>query len=292
MDEPLMPKSLPPLTWFRAFDAAARHLSFTAAADELGFTQSAISQHVRALEQRLDATLFIRGKRALILTEAGRRLVPDVAAAMAQLARATEQFLPTQSAPKLTVATSASVAQWVLAPGLRHFHAVHPAAALQIVSTVWPDDFTATRADIDIRFGAQAVVGRNATLIEPSQLCVVVASGQGVTWETAMALPMIQPVGLSTGWQDIGRAIGRRDWPTPLIEVDTHGLAVDLAIQGAGVALTHSLIARRAIIDGRLKTLKIPETPAIEGYYLAQNATDLPVAQQAFVRWFFDWVAA
>jgi LysR family glycine cleavage system transcriptional activator len=103
---------------------------------------------------------------------------------------------------------------------------------------------------------------------------------------------MIQPVGLSTGWQDIGHAIGRRDWPTPLIEVDTHGLAVDLAIQGAGVALTHSLIARRAIIDGRLKTLKIPETPAIEGYYLAQNATDLPVAQQAFVRWFFDWVAA
>ncbi|WP_420011886.1 LysR family transcriptional regulator [Tateyamaria sp.] len=285
-----MPKSLPPLTWFRAFDAAARHLSFTAAADELGFTQSAISQHVRALEQRLGAPLFIRGKRALILTEAGRGLVPDVAAAMAQLAQATERFVPTQEVPKLTIATSASVSQWVLAPGLRHFHAAHPGVALQLVSTIWPDDFSATRADIDIRFGAQAVVGRNAQLLEPSELCAVVAEGQPIDWDRAVHLPMIQPVGLSTGWQDIGRAMGRRNWPAPLIEVDTHGLAVDLALQGAGVALTHSLIAQRALQDGRLVALDIPQTRAIEGYYLAQNATNLPIAQQAFVDWFRHWV--
>jgi len=287
-----MPKSLPPLTWFRAFDAAARHLSFTAAADELGFTQSAISQHVRALEQRLGAPLFIRGKRALILTEAGRGLVPDVAAAMAQLARATERFVPSKEVPKLTIATSASVSQWVLAPGLRHFQAAHPGIALQLVSTIWPDDFSATRADIDIRFGARAVVGRNATLIEPSQLCAVVAKGQPTAWEAAQHLPMIQPVGLSTGWRDIGRAMGRKDWAAPMVEVDTHGLAVDLALHGAGVVLTHSLIARRALQDGRLTALDIPETHAIEGYYLAQNATDLPLAQRAFVDWFWAWVGA
>lgn len=286
-----MPRSLPPLTWFRAFDAAARHLSFTAAADELGFTQSAISQHVRALEDRLGAPLFVRGKRALILTEAGRGLVPDVAAAMAQLTTATERFVPSKTVPKLTIATSASVAQWVLAPGLRHFHAAHPDIALQFVSTIWPDDFSATRADIDIRFGARAVVGRNATLIEPSQLCAVVAASQPVTWDSAIKLPMIQPIGLSTGWRDVGWAMGRNDWPTPLIEVDTHGLAVDLAVAGAGVALTHSLIANRAIADGRLIQLDIPETPAIEGYYLARNATDLPASQEVFVEWFSEWVA-
>lgn len=286
-----MSKSLPPLTWFRAFDAAARHLSFTAAANELGFTQSAISQHVRALEDRLGAPLFVRGKRALILTEAGRGLVPDVAAAMAQLATATERFVPSQTVPKLTIATSASVSQWVLAPGLRHFHAAHPDIALHLISTIWPDDFTATRADIDIRFGARAVVGRNATLIEPSRLCAVVAPAVASTWDTAIKRPMIQPVGLSTGWRDIGLALGHKDWPAPLIEVDTHGLAVDLAVAGAGVALTHSLIAQRAIADGRLHALDMPETPALEGYYLARNATDLPTAQQIFVDWFMDWVA-
>lgn len=286
-----MPKSLPPLTWFRAFDAAARHLSFTAAADELGFTQSAISQHVRALEERLGAPLFIRGKRALALTEAGRGLVPDVAAAMAQLATATERFVPSQRVPKLTIATSASVSQWVLAPGLRHFHTAHPDIALQLVSTIWPDDFSATRADIDIRFGAQAVVGRNATLIEPSHLCAVVAPERAQTWEAAMSLPMIQPVGLSTGWRDIGAAMGHKDWPMPMIEVDTHGLAVDLAVAGAGVALTHSLIAHHALSDGRLLNLDLPDTRAVEGYYLACNATDLPTSQQVFVDWFTAWVA-
>jgi DNA-binding transcriptional LysR family regulator len=234
--------------------------------------------------------LFIRGKRGLILTEAGRGLVPDVAAAMAQLASATERFVPSKQVPKLTVATSASVSQWVLAPGLRHFHAAHPGIALHIVSTIWPDDLSATQADIDIRFGARAVVGRNATLIEPSALCAVVASGQPTTWDAVIDLPMIQPVGLSTGWHDIGRAMERRHWPAPLIEVDTHGLAVDLAICGAGVALTHSLIARPALRDGRLTTLDIPETAAVEGYYLAQNATAMPAAQQAFVHWFHDWV--
>lgn len=286
-----MPKSLPPLTWFRAFDAAARHLSFTAAADELGFTQSAISQHVRALEDRLGSALFVRGKRSLILTEAGRGLVPDVAAAMAQLVTATERFVPSQTVPKLTIATSASVSQWVLAPGLRRFHAAHPDIALQLISTIWPDDFSATRADIDIRFGARAVVGRNATLIEPSKLLAVVAPGVGSNWDAASRLPMIQPVGLSTGWRDIGLALERKDWPTPMIEVDTHGLAVDLAVEGAGVALTHSLIAQRAIADGRLHVLDMPDTPATEGYYLARNATDLPTAQQIFVDWFTEWVA-
>lgn len=286
-----MPKKLPPLTWFRAFDAAARHLSFTAAADELGFTQSAISQHVRALEDRLGAPLFLRGKRGLNLTEAGRTLVPDVAAAMAQLATATEKFVPSQDAPKLTIATSASVSQWVLAPGLRHFHAAHPGIALQLVSTIWPDDFSATRADIDIRFGARAVVGRNATLIEPSRLCAVVAPDRARTWDDARALPMIQPVGLSTDWRAVGRMMGRKDWPAPHIDVDTHGLAVDLAVNGAGVALTHSLIAGPAIADGRLVALDMPDTPAAEGYYLALNPTDLPSVQKSFVDWFAAWVA-
>ena len=113
-----MKKPLPPITWFRAFDATARHLSFTLAAQELGFTQSAISQNVRALEDKLGTPLFIRGPRRLSLTEAGRLLVPDVAAAMAQLEDATARFLPVSDRERLSVAVSTSIAQWVIAPGL------------------------------------------------------------------------------------------------------------------------------------------------------------------------------
>lgn len=77
-----MSRSAPPVTWFRAFEAAARHLSFTAAADELGMTQSAVSQQVKAMETRFDTALFTRKPRGLALTDAGRKLVPQVAQAL------------------------------------------------------------------------------------------------------------------------------------------------------------------------------------------------------------------
>jgi LysR family transcriptional regulator, glycine cleavage system transcriptional activator len=287
----LMSRSLPPLTWFRAFDAAARHLSFTLAAEELGFTQSAISQHVRALEDRLGTQLFIRGNRALMLTDAGRLLLPDVAAAMATLTAATQRFLPEQHKPTLMIATSASIAHWVLAPNIAEFQRAYPDVALQIVTTVWPDDFVATNADIEIRFGPESVVGRNATLLEPSFLHAVLSPRLAaplkgkppVQW--LGTVPLIQPVGLSTGWSEIGR----RHRPALSLEasflVDTHGMAVDLALGHAGVALCHGLITREALRRGELIEVDLPRMDAKEGYYLAAKSTQLPEAQARFLSW-------
>ncbi|MEO0719011.1 MAG: LysR family transcriptional regulator, partial [Pseudomonadota bacterium] len=113
-----MPRGLPPLTWFRAFEAAARHLNFTSAADELGLTQSAISQHVRSLEMRLGVQLFRRNPRGLSLTDDGRRLAPQVGSAIAMLASAAASYDAGPSERLLTVATSVSIAQWILAPHL------------------------------------------------------------------------------------------------------------------------------------------------------------------------------
>ncbi|WP_299502968.1 LysR substrate-binding domain-containing protein [uncultured Roseobacter sp.] len=290
-----MAKSLPPLTWFRAFEAAARHLSFTLAADELGFTQSAISQHVRALEERLGSPLFIRRHRALQLTDAGRLLVPDVAAAMARLGQATERFLPVVSKPKLTIATSASIAQYLLAPKLSEFARLHPDIALQIVTTVWPDDFTAVNSDIEIRFGAQEVVGQNADLLGPAYLHAVAAPQLAryltadTLWEHLAHLPLIQPVGISATWSAISAT------PVPLeahFYVDTHGLAVDMALSGAGVALTHALVTREALADGRLIEVPLPHIPAREGYYLARNPSQHPKLQDSLASWIFAQASA
>ena len=87
-----MSKSLPPLTWFRAFEAASRHLNFTMAANEIGLTQSAVSQHVRSLETRLGVFLFVRKPRGLALTDEGRKLQPQVGAALELLGEATRDF--------------------------------------------------------------------------------------------------------------------------------------------------------------------------------------------------------
>ena len=87
-----MANSLPPLTWFRAFEVAARHLNFTSAAEELNVTQSAVSQHVRALEQRFGVQLFERKARGLALTKSGRQLLPYVSGAVEELSKATKMF--------------------------------------------------------------------------------------------------------------------------------------------------------------------------------------------------------
>ena len=107
-----MARALPPVAWFRAFESAARHLSFTAAAEELGLTQSAISQNVRSLEVRFSTILFERKPRGLALTDAGRRLLPDVTAAMGSLSNAAGIFEGASESGLLTVAASVSFAQF------------------------------------------------------------------------------------------------------------------------------------------------------------------------------------
>ena len=103
-----MTRSLPPLTWFRSFEATARTLSFTAAAEEVGLTQSAVSQQVKSLEQRLGVRLFIRKPRSLAMTDEGRKLLPQVAAALGTLAYATEAFDRQVDQNVLTIASSVS----------------------------------------------------------------------------------------------------------------------------------------------------------------------------------------
>ncbi|MGI9435393.1 MAG: LysR family transcriptional regulator, partial [Geminicoccaceae bacterium] len=157
-----MARALPPLTWFRSFEAAARHLSFTAAADELGLTQSAISQQVRSLEMRLGVELFQRQHRGLSLTDDGRKLQPRVGSALDSLAQATASYEIGSTRDLLTIATSISVAQWIIAPHLKDFLADHTGLRVRMLSTIWPDDFKALPADVEVRFGSKKQVGHGA----------------------------------------------------------------------------------------------------------------------------------
>jgi LysR family glycine cleavage system transcriptional activator len=200
---------------------------------------------------------------------------------MAQLEQATERFLPSTTRPKLTIATSVSIAQWIIAPRLSAFLAAHPDCALQIATTIWPDDFASTNADIEIRFGRREVVGQGATLLEPSYLHGVAAPT--LAEKPLMQQRLIQPVGVSTGWPDL---LQLADLPANVeaqVFVDTHGLAVDLAVSGAGVALAHSQITRAALDDGRLCAVPLPRIKAEEGYYLARKSELHPELQSAFV---------
>ncbi|MEM9714921.1 MAG: LysR family transcriptional regulator [Pseudomonadota bacterium] len=270
----------PPLTWLRAFEAVARWLSFTRAADELGLTQSAVSQHVRALEDHIGEALFVRAHRQLRLTEAGRLLLPDVTTGLSILSNATRRYGQVLDKPVLRIAASASVADHILAPNIRAFQALNPDLILEIRTTVWPDDFTATAADIEIRFGRAEMVSSGADLIEPSYLHLVAKPDVATAFVAGADVSLIQPVGLSTEWSDIAEN------HVPVLRVDTHGMAVNLAKAGAGVALTHGLISQPSLQSGDLVEIDRPRMPAKEAYYFAIAAAADQEICLGFQEWF------
>ena len=121
-----MPRPLPPLTWLSAFECTARHLSITRAAEELHVTPSAISQHLKALEERLGRRLFDRKARGVALTESGRQLLPLVAGSLWDLGEAMDRFSPDRGGEVLEIACTISFASVWLTPRLHLFQQMFP----------------------------------------------------------------------------------------------------------------------------------------------------------------------
>lgn len=271
----------PPLNWFRVFQSAARHLSFTAAARDLGLTQSAVSQQVRALESRLGVALFHRQPRGIALTDDGRRLLPEVTAALTKLDEAVSTFDFGPREELVTIATSVSFAHWRLAPVLKVFLAEHPEIKVRLLSTVWSDEFNSTYGDIEIRFGSVELVGKGATRLEPDSLIVVAAPDLQAASESLKAYPLIEAVGTSGGWAQWAEAARYGSGLQPSLFVDHHGIAVQMATESIGVALTSSLLARPSLASGKLVQLRPESIQSPDGYFIAlrngrsRAATDL-----------------
>ncbi|MEO0356754.1 MAG: LysR family transcriptional regulator [Pseudomonadota bacterium] len=273
-------RSLPPLTWFRSFEAAARTQSTTAAADEVGLTQSAVSQQIKSLETRLGTALFKRHARGLSLTDDGRRLLPQVEAALSDLQTAVAPFDLPKTDQTLAVAASISVIEWVLAPALPHFQKRWPGVAIRLAATIWPDEYAGRRADVEIRFGSHRQVGQGATPLTGSDLVAVKHPSLA---GTLADLPWIETVGISAGWRDWCGAAGH-PWKAPSVSVDSYGAAARLAQAGNGVALISAAIAHTAVRSGDLTALSDTTIPGIEAYFIACRS-ESPVALD-----FADWV--
>lgn len=259
-----MAKSLPPLGWLRSFEAAARHLSFTAAAEELGLTQSAVSQQVKSLETRLAIPLFMRRARGLALTDAGRRLLPDVEAPLQALAAAMDGVDAGPEKTLLNIATSVSVAQWVIGPRLPEFQARFPDLRVRLFSAIWPDDFHATRADVEIRFGSAKQAGVDGELLLPNRLIALKSAKIKGDFHD---LPLIEAVGTSSGWRSWAKHVGHTR-PASIF-TDTFGMALHLAAQGSGVALVSELLAEHALRTELVERAHPSSLPSQEGYYLS-----------------------
>lgn len=149
-----------PLNALRVFDAVARHMGFTKAADELGITQTAVSYQIKLLEERIGTPLFLRRPRRIELTEAGARLAPKVAEAFGLLGEALATVLAA-SEETLVVATTPTFAAHWLASHIGKFQLAAPHVAVRMVTSVDPVDFDRDPVDVAIAYG----LGRDPGLV-------------------------------------------------------------------------------------------------------------------------------
>jgi LysR family glycine cleavage system transcriptional activator len=299
-----MTRRLPPLTAVRAFEAAARHLSFTRAAAELNVTQTAISHQIKALEERLGVRLFRRLPRGLVLTEQAQVYLPDVRDALDRIAAATERLTREQESGVLTVSTMPSFAAKWLVPRLGRLRQSHPGIDLRISATLQLVDFSRDDIDVAVRCGRGHYPGLRADRLFTEDVFPV-CSPRLLEGPHPLRTPddlrhhvLLHDVDTgrvqfthATGpwryWLEVAGVAGI-DLDHGLIFEDTN-LLLDAAIAGHGVALGRSVIAAADIAAGRLVRPFELSVPFGLAYYLVYPEAN---AERPRVRAFRDWLLA
>jgi LysR family glycine cleavage system transcriptional activator len=222
-----MRSALPPLNWLRAFEATARHLSFTSAAGELGLTQAAVSKQVKLLEEHLSSRLFIRHPRSLEITRVGQSYLPIVAQAFERIASGTGQLFVRGDHDVLTVRTSIGFGALWLAPRLEGFRKQHPDIPLRIISNVWQEDDLKGRCDLDIHYGTGGWQDRDSIQLTQDELFPVCHPDLPVrSLENLRSETLIEVLGYREGWPEWLSRVG---WPldtaTTCLAADTTNMA-------------------------------------------------------------------
>jgi LysR family transcriptional regulator, glycine cleavage system transcriptional activator len=248
---------LPPLNALKAFEAAARHESFTRAALELCVTQGAVSHQVKALEAELAIKLFNRERQRLIITEAGRDYLGVVRDALDRIAVGTERLLQRQSAGVLTVSTSPDFAAKWLVHRLGHFAEAHSSIDLRVQAAMHHVDFTREDVDMAVRHGDGNWPGLDAAQLSTEQLFAICSpkllSGRRLGKPAdLLKFPLIH-LDSRADWTRWLRAAGISDDDVkhgPVL--NRASMVIDAAINGQGIALARTTLAAWDLINGRL----------------------------------------
>lgn len=256
--------ALPPLDALRAFDAAARHLSFTRAAEELHVTQSAISKQVAALEAALDSRLFARHTRSMTLTAAGERLLRATESAFAEL-RAAAAELRAGDDPVVTLATTPAFATFWLIPRLADFRRQHPGVDIRLSADTRIVDLDRGGFDAGVRYLEDRLAPPDALRLFGETVVAVASPRLLARPGMALAAPAdlerhvllrYEPEHLHSPW------LSWRVWlemagvadlrPAGSIVFNRYEAAVGAAIDGQGVALAARGLVADQLADGSL----------------------------------------
>lgn len=263
------PSSLPPLPWLRTFEAVARHLSFTQAADELCVTQSAVSHQVRQLEQQLGCRLFRRNNPGIALTEEGRLLLTGVADGLGHMLMAVQRVRSRGETGFLTVSAPSSIATWWLVPRLGRFAIRHPRIEVRIAAMEEVPDFARDGVDLAIvaQPSAQARLTHTsmplvreevfpvcspALLDADGRLSIEDLKHHALLREDGYRDSELNPVRPELDWDVWLKFLGLEGEGAHGPRFSHFGLALRAAIDGAGLVLGRSPMIDAELAAGRL----------------------------------------
>lgn len=286
-----MPIRPPSLRSIAAFEAAARHASFTKAAAELNLTTGAISHAIKALEQRLDQQLFDRRGRKVALTAAGQTLAARVRLSLGLLADAFDTS-PWRSNERLVISTTGSIGQKLLLPNFETLQSSCPAMALDIRCSSALADFE-DEIDVAIRFGPGGWRGLQSRFLAQERLLPVVAPAyRGGDWPSCQA-ELAEHVLIhhpESSW---------RLWLDPMgpdptrsgnaFYTDDSTMVIEAAVAGYGIALARERLISQELQSGRLVPILERTVPAEYGYWAVWSGSS---PKRMFITAFVDEVTA
>jgi LysR family glycine cleavage system transcriptional activator len=277
------------------FESAARQQSFTLAARELRVTQSAVSQQVRALEQQLGVTLFIRLPRGLHLTAEGSRLQRAVSLGFEHIADAVAEIRRADTAPAITIGVTFAIATFWLVPRLPQFRAMHPDIDVHVIASDRGFDAVAERVETGIAFGTGRWAGFHASLLLRGDAFPVCSpaylrgrkplrSVEQLFDETLLSLDDGRPDQLD--WPGWFAGLGVAGRPRRRqVKFNSHPLLMQAAVEGQGVAVGWSLLTDDLIASGKLVRPLDVVLHTEKGYYLVASERDAKREIAAFRTW-------
>jgi LysR family transcriptional regulator, glycine cleavage system transcriptional activator len=287
--------TLPSLNGLRAFEAAARHLSFTLAAAELNVTQTAISHQIRRLEEQLGLRLFERRNRGLALTREAQGYLPSVRAAFEDLRQATARLQRPGRDELLVVSTTASLAAKWLVSRMAAFQDAHPGIEVRITTSAHLVDFRREQVDMAVRYGRGIWPGLRAQWLMAEDIFPVCSPAL-----LHAEKPLRRPEDLAHHTL-LHATVSREDWqlwltaaglPTSLatrrgLSFDQSFMATQAAMDGLGVALGRTPYVETDIAAGRLVVPFDVVLPADAGFYIVapEETADTPK-----IALFRDWL--
>ncbi|MCX5494001.1 transcriptional regulator GcvA [Kaistia dalseonensis] len=274
MESMLARRFLPPFAALVAFEAAARHGSFTKAADELDLTQGAISRQVKLLEDQLGLALFVRVRQRVALTDAGAFYAGEIRQILQKFVSATANVIAYRGrGGLLSIATLPTFGTRWLVPRIGRFIARHPQVEISFSTRVRPFDFATEPVDAAIHFGAEDWPGTTMHRLMGETL--VVAASPAFIRQHAVErpgdlarLPLLVQATRPTAWEDYAQLAQIPDLAGPRLHFEQFALVLQAAVASIGVALVPHFLVRPELEAGSLDVLFDVRLETEKGYYL------------------------